>query len=60
MSPYCCSECDLSLIHIYELEDFMGEDDAEDTLRAVISLARYAEAFAYNDETATFSLENPV
>ena len=45
---------------IDELEDFMGEDDAEDTLRAVISLARYAEAFAYNDETATFSLENPV
>jgi NitT/TauT family transport system ATP-binding protein len=45
---------------IDELEDFMGEDDAEDTLRAVISLARYAEAFAYNDETAAFSLENPV
>jgi NitT/TauT family transport system ATP-binding protein len=45
---------------IDELEDFMGEDDAEQTLRAVISLARYAEAFAYNDENAAFSLENPV
>ncbi|MGA2025158.1 MAG: nitrate/sulfonate/bicarbonate ABC transporter ATP-binding protein [Steroidobacteraceae bacterium] len=45
---------------IDELEDFMGEDDAEQTLRAVISLARYAEVFAYNDENAAFSLENPV
>jgi len=42
-----------------ELEDFMNEEAAEQTLRAVISLARYAEAFAYDDETATFSLENP-
>jgi len=38
----------------------MGEEDAEQTLRAIISLARYAEVFAYNDEDATFSLENPV
>ena len=45
---------------IDELEDFMGEDDAEQTLRAVISLARYGEVFAYNDENASFSLENPV
>jgi len=45
---------------IDELEDFMGEEDAEQTLRAVISLARYAEAFAYNDENEMFSLENPV
>src|ERR1700726_1589212 len=44
---------------IDELEDFMGEKDAEQTLRAVISLARYAEAFAYDDENAMFSLENP-
>jgi NitT/TauT family transport system ATP-binding protein len=42
-----------------ELEDFMNEDAAEQTLRAVISLARYAEAFAYHDELAVFSLENP-
>jgi len=45
---------------IDELEDFMGEDDAEQTRRAVISLARYAEAFAYDDANEMFSLENPV
>ena len=45
---------------IDELEDLMGEDDAEQTLRAIVSLARYGEVFAYNDETASFSLENPV
>jgi NitT/TauT family transport system ATP-binding protein len=44
---------------IDELEDFMSEDDAEETLRAVIRWARYAEAFAYDDENAMFSLENP-
>jgi NitT/TauT family transport system ATP-binding protein len=42
-----------------ELEDYMSEDDAEHTLRAMISLGRYAEAFAYDDENAAFSLENP-
>jgi NitT/TauT family transport system ATP-binding protein len=45
---------------IDELEDFMGEKDAEQTLRAVISLARYAEVFAYDDANEMFSLENPV
>ena len=44
---------------IDELEDFMSEEDAEQTLRALVSLARYAEAFAYDDESAMFSLENP-
>jgi NitT/TauT family transport system ATP-binding protein len=44
---------------IDELEDSMGEEAAEQTLRAVISLARYAEAFAYDDEHEMFSLENP-
>ena len=42
-----------------ELEDFMSEDDAEQSLRAVISLARYGEVFAYDDEHEKFSLENP-
>jgi NitT/TauT family transport system ATP-binding protein len=42
-----------------ELEDYMSEDDAERTLRAMISWGRYAEAFAYDDENASFSLENP-
>jgi NitT/TauT family transport system ATP-binding protein len=44
---------------IDELEDFMNAEAAEQTLRAVISLARYAEAFAYDDEHAVFNLENP-
>jgi NitT/TauT family transport system ATP-binding protein len=42
-----------------ELEDYMTEEAAEQTLRAVIEWGRYAEAFAYDDERATFSLENP-
>jgi NitT/TauT family transport system ATP-binding protein len=37
----------------------MSEDYAERTLRTVINLGRYAEIFAYDDQTATFSLENP-
>jgi NitT/TauT family transport system ATP-binding protein len=44
---------------IDELEDFMTEEEAEQTLRAVIRWGRYAEAFAYDDENAMFSLENP-
>ena len=43
-----------------ELEDHMTVNAAEQTLRAVVSWGRYAEAFAYNDHTHTFSLENPV
>jgi NitT/TauT family transport system ATP-binding protein len=42
-----------------ELEDHMSPVSAEQTLRAIVSWARYAEAFAYDDETGTFSLENP-
>jgi NitT/TauT family transport system ATP-binding protein len=42
-----------------ELEDHMTAESAEQTLRAVVAWARYAEAFAYDDETETFSLENP-
>jgi len=33
-----------------ELEDFMNEEAADQTLRAVVSWGRYAEAFAYDDE----------
>jgi NitT/TauT family transport system ATP-binding protein len=42
-----------------ELEDHMSSDDAEETLRSVTAWARYAEAFAYDDDSQTFSLENP-
>jgi NitT/TauT family transport system ATP-binding protein len=44
---------------IDELEDFMSEEAADQTLRAAIRWSRYAEAFAYDDENAMFSLENP-
>src|SRR6202051_4182160 len=44
---------------IDELEDFMNEEAAEKSLRAAVSWGRYAEAFAYDDENAMFSLENP-
>jgi NitT/TauT family transport system ATP-binding protein len=43
-----------------ELEDHMSSEDVEATLRSVTAWARYAEAFAYDDDTETFSLENPV
>jgi NitT/TauT family transport system ATP-binding protein len=42
-----------------ELEDHMSSEDVELTLRAVIAWGRYAEAFAYDDDSGTFSLENP-
>jgi NitT/TauT family transport system ATP-binding protein len=42
-----------------ELEDHMSSEDAELTLRAVIAWGRYAEVFAYDDDSGTFSLENP-
>jgi NitT/TauT family transport system ATP-binding protein len=42
-----------------ELEDYMTDEAAEQTLRAIISWGRYAETFAYDDENAVFSLENP-
>jgi NitT/TauT family transport system ATP-binding protein len=42
-----------------ELEDYMAEEAAEQTLRTIISWGRYAEAFAYDDNRQAFSLENP-
>jgi len=42
-----------------ELEDHMSSEAVEQTLRAVIGWGRYAEAFAYDDDSQTFSLENP-
>jgi NitT/TauT family transport system ATP-binding protein len=44
---------------IDELEDHMAEDAAEQTLRAAVAWARFAEAFAYDDRSETFSLDNP-
>jgi len=42
-----------------ELEDYMSEEYADETLKTVVSWARYAELFAYDEQSETFSLENP-
>jgi NitT/TauT family transport system ATP-binding protein len=42
-----------------ELEDHMAEDSAEETLKTVVSWARFGELFSYDDDAALFSLENP-
>ena len=42
-----------------ELEDYMSEEQAQQTLRAIISWARYGEAFAYDESAGAFSLDNP-
>ena len=42
-----------------ELEDYLSDGAAEETLDAVIDWARYAEIFAYNDQAEMFSLEDP-
>jgi NitT/TauT family transport system ATP-binding protein len=42
-----------------ELEDHMSTEDAEHTLRAVTAWGRFAEMFAYDDDSGAFSLENP-
>ncbi len=42
-----------------ELEDYLSDAYAEETLDRAINWGRYAELFAYDDETELFSLENP-
>ncbi|MBA3811615.1 MAG: nitrate/sulfonate/bicarbonate ABC transporter ATP-binding protein [Caulobacteraceae bacterium] len=42
-----------------ELEDFMSEDYAQETLDAVVSWGRYAEIFAYDEDDDRFSLDDP-
>ncbi|MBY0407959.1 MAG: nitrate/sulfonate/bicarbonate ABC transporter ATP-binding protein [Rickettsiales bacterium] len=42
-----------------QLEDLMAEEDAVEALSAVTSWGRYAELFAYDDNTEMYSLENP-
>ena len=41
-----------------ELEDFLSDSAAEETLDAAINWSRYAEIFSYNDKTEMFSLED--
>jgi len=40
-----------------ELEDFMSEDYAEETLKAVVGWCRFAELFSYDEADQTFKLE---
>jgi NitT/TauT family transport system ATP-binding protein len=42
-----------------ELEDHMAEDAADETLKSVVSWARFAELFSYDDDAELFNLENP-
>jgi NitT/TauT family transport system ATP-binding protein len=42
-----------------ELEDHMAEDTAEETLKTIVSWARFGELFSYDNDAASFSLENP-
>jgi NitT/TauT family transport system ATP-binding protein len=42
-----------------ELEDYMSEDYADETLKTIVSWGRYAELFAYDEQSEQFSLENP-
>ncbi|MBT2341624.1 MULTISPECIES: ABC transporter ATP-binding protein [Pseudomonas] len=42
-----------------ELEDFMAEHDAANTLDCVTQWGRYAELFAYDEVADQFSLDNP-
>lgn len=41
-----------------ELEDFLSDSAAEETLEAVINWGRYAEIFSYDDQAEMFSLED--
>jgi NitT/TauT family transport system ATP-binding protein len=42
-----------------ELEDYMSEEQAAQTLKAVVSWSRFAELFAFDEQAQQFSLENP-
>ncbi|WP_204307446.1 AAA-associated domain-containing protein, partial [Enterobacter hormaechei] len=42
-----------------EVEDFLSEEYAQQTLKSVIQWGRYAEAFAYDEAADRFSLDDP-
>ncbi len=42
-----------------ELEDYMSDEYAAETLRSVVNWGRYGELFAYDEKSEMFSLENP-
>ncbi|MDH6259134.1 hypothetical protein M2427_003059 [Bradyrhizobium sp. BR13661] len=37
----------------------MSEEDADHTLKTIVSWGRYAELFAFDEQSDNFSLENP-
>jgi NitT/TauT family transport system ATP-binding protein len=43
-----------------ELEDYLSDDAAEQTIDAIILWGRYAEIFSYDDKREVFSLEDIV
>ena len=42
-----------------ELEDYLSDDAAEETIDTIINWGRYGEVFSYEDQAEMFSLENP-
>ena len=42
-----------------ELEDFLSDSAAQETLHTVTQWARYGELFSYDDHAEMFSLEDP-
>ncbi len=44
---------------LHQLDDHMSENYSERSLKAIVSWGRYAELFAYDDETEEFSLDDP-
>lgn len=42
-----------------ELEDYMSGENADETIKTVVSWGRYAELFSYDEQAELFSLENP-
>ncbi|SHO63628.1 NitT/TauT family transport system ATP-binding protein [Pseudoxanthobacter soli DSM 19599] len=44
---------------LHELDDHMSETYSERSLKAAVAWGRYAELYAYDDETEEFSLDDP-
>ncbi|XCD92570.1 nitrate/sulfonate/bicarbonate ABC transporter ATP-binding protein [Candidatus Liberibacter asiaticus] len=42
-----------------ELEDYMSEEYAQETIDTVVSWGRYAELFSYDEQSELFSFDNP-
>ncbi|AGA65140.1 ABC-type nitrate/sulfonate/bicarbonate transport system, ATPase component [Liberibacter crescens BT-1] len=42
-----------------ELEDYMSEEYADETITTAVSWGRYAELFSYDEQSELFSLDNP-